>query len=139
MVSLSRLVTVMASCGAQSAYAVSDLHLCLSSSLVYDILYYITDRYCRGSKSVLPSNLQLYLYVGHYILVLLLQLNDSCPFKDRWMLVISTQLIGFSIGGIARRFLVSPPSMSKYPRYQHGIFLISAYSLAKCSCIMCLV
>ena len=30
---------------------------------------------------------------------------------DRWMLVISTQLIGFSMGGIARRFLVSPPSM----------------------------
>ena len=27
------------------------------------------------------------------------------------MLVMSTQLIGFSIGGIARRFLVQPPSM----------------------------
>ncbi|KAG6330904.1 hypothetical protein ID866_8185 [Astraeus odoratus] len=30
---------------------------------------------------------------------------------DQWFLVISTQLIGFSAGGIARRFLVSPPSM----------------------------
>lgn len=29
------------------------------------------------------------------------------------MLVMSTQLIGFSMGGVARRFLVSPPSMSK--------------------------
>ncbi|KIM72458.1 hypothetical protein PILCRDRAFT_99382 [Piloderma croceum F 1598] len=28
-----------------------------------------------------------------------------------WMLVMSTQLIGFSMGGIARRFLVAPPSM----------------------------
>ena len=30
---------------------------------------------------------------------------------DQWFLVMSTQLIGFSIGGIAKRFLVSPPSM----------------------------
>lgn len=28
---------------------------------------------------------------------------------------MSTQLIGFSIGGIARRFLVDPPSMSASP------------------------
>jgi hypothetical protein len=27
------------------------------------------------------------------------------------MIVMSTQLIGFSIGGVARRFLVQPPSM----------------------------
>ena len=33
---------------------------------------------------------------------------------DNWMLVMSTQLIGFSIGGIARRFLVAPPSMSRF-------------------------
>ncbi|KAG6897986.1 hypothetical protein C0992_007940 [Termitomyces sp. T32_za158] len=32
-------------------------------------------------------------------------------FGYKWMLVMSTQLIGFSIGGIARRFLVQPPSM----------------------------
>lgn len=32
---------------------------------------------------------------------------------DQWLVVMSTQLIGFSIGGIARRFLVQPPSMSK--------------------------
>lgn len=32
-------------------------------------------------------------------------------FGYNWMLVMSTQLIGFSIGGIAKRFLVSPPSM----------------------------
>ncbi len=30
---------------------------------------------------------------------------------DRWMIVMSTQLIGFSIGGIARRFLVHLPTM----------------------------
>ncbi|KAF7290406.1 OPT oligopeptide transporter [Mycena chlorophos] len=32
-------------------------------------------------------------------------------FGYQWMVVMSTQLIGFSIGGIARRFLVQPPSM----------------------------
>ncbi|KAF9445612.1 small oligopeptide transporter [Macrolepiota fuliginosa MF-IS2] len=32
-------------------------------------------------------------------------------FSYQWFLVMSTQLIGFSIGGIAKRFLVSPPSM----------------------------
>lgn len=30
----------------------------------------------------------------------------------QWLLVMSTQLMGFSMGGVARRFLVSPPSMS---------------------------
>ncbi|TCD68598.1 hypothetical protein EIP91_010389 [Steccherinum ochraceum] len=32
-------------------------------------------------------------------------------FGYQWMVIMSTQLIGFSIGGIAKRFLVSPPSM----------------------------
>ncbi|KAH7910423.1 OPT oligopeptide transporter protein-domain-containing protein [Hygrophoropsis aurantiaca] len=32
-------------------------------------------------------------------------------FSYQWMVVMSTQLIGFSIGGILRRFLVQPPSM----------------------------
>ncbi|KAI0248083.1 OPT oligopeptide transporter, partial [Lactifluus subvellereus] len=29
----------------------------------------------------------------------------------QWLLVMSTQLIGFSLGGVVKRFLVSPPSM----------------------------
>ncbi|KAI0776983.1 small oligopeptide transporter [Trametes elegans] len=37
--------------------------------------------------------------------------NQIYNFGYQWMLVMSTQLIGFSIGGIARRFLVAPPSM----------------------------
>lgn len=37
--------------------------------------------------------------------------NQYWSFAYQWMLVMSTQLIGFSIGGIARRFLVAPPSM----------------------------
>lgn len=40
--------------------------------------------------------------------------NQTYGFMYQWMLVMSTQLIGFSIGGICRRFLVSPPSMSTH-------------------------
>jgi len=37
--------------------------------------------------------------------------NQTYNFSYQWMMVMSTQLIGFSIGGVARRFLVQPPSM----------------------------
>ncbi|CAE6458373.1 unnamed protein product, partial [Rhizoctonia solani] len=37
--------------------------------------------------------------------------GQTWNFGYQWMVVMSTQLIGFSIGGIARRFLVAPPSM----------------------------
>ncbi len=51
------------------------------------------------------------------------QYNFSCMFSsqltvsplniilDQWFMVMSTQLIGYAIGGVARRFLVAPPSM----------------------------
>ncbi|KAF8263738.1 OPT oligopeptide transporter protein-domain-containing protein [Lactarius quietus] len=37
--------------------------------------------------------------------------NQHTSFGYQWLLVMSTQLIGFSIGGICKRFLVAPPSM----------------------------
>ncbi|KAJ7641107.1 OPT oligopeptide transporter [Roridomyces roridus] len=37
--------------------------------------------------------------------------DQTFNFGYQWMVVMSTQLIGFSIGGVARRFLVQPPSM----------------------------
>ncbi|KAE9404412.1 OPT oligopeptide transporter [Gymnopus androsaceus JB14] len=37
--------------------------------------------------------------------------NQSYSFSYQWFLTMSTQLIGFSIGGIARHVLVEPPSM----------------------------
>jgi len=36
-------------------------------------------------------------------------LPEQC--LDQWLVVMSTQLMGFSLGGVARRFLVAPPSM----------------------------
>ncbi|PFH48073.1 hypothetical protein AMATHDRAFT_6159 [Amanita thiersii Skay4041] len=63
------LVTIMATVGAQSAYATDII-------AVQRVFYHQTN-----------------------------------SFIYQWMLVMSTQLIGFSIGGIARRFLVAPASM----------------------------
>lgn len=37
--------------------------------------------------------------------------NQIYSFGYQWMIVMSTQLIGFSFGGAMRRFLVAPPSM----------------------------
>ncbi|KAF5392874.1 hypothetical protein D9757_000863 [Collybiopsis confluens] len=37
--------------------------------------------------------------------------HQEYSFIYQWLVVMSTQLVGFSIGGIAKRFLVEPPSM----------------------------
>jgi OPT family oligopeptide transporter len=37
--------------------------------------------------------------------------GQNWAFSYQWLLVMSTQLIGFSTGGVVKRFLVSPPSM----------------------------
>lgn len=74
------LITIMASVGAQSAYA--------TGLIAVQRVYY----------------------------------SQNYSFIHQWMAVMSTQLIGFSMGGIARRFLVQPPSMS-------ALYLISVCSL----------
>ncbi|KII85546.1 hypothetical protein PLICRDRAFT_701048 [Plicaturopsis crispa FD-325 SS-3] len=63
------LITIMASVGAQSAYA--------ADIVAVQRVYY----------------------------------NQNFSFAYQWMLVMSTQMIGFSIGGFTRRFLVTPPAM----------------------------
>ncbi|KIY53558.1 small oligopeptide transporter [Fistulina hepatica ATCC 64428] len=50
-------------------------------------------------------------YATDIIAVQRVYYSQRYNFSYQWMLVMSTQLIGFSIGGIARRFLVQPPSM----------------------------
>lgn len=50
-------------------------------------------------------------YATDIIAVQRVYYNQNFNFSYQWMVVMSTQLIGFSIGGIARRFLVAPPSM----------------------------
>ncbi|KAJ7128729.1 OPT oligopeptide transporter [Mycena epipterygia] len=50
-------------------------------------------------------------YATDIIAVQRVYYDQTYSFGYQWMVVMSTQLIGFSIGGIARRFLVQPPSM----------------------------
>ncbi|KAL6301879.1 OPT oligopeptide transporter [Sparassis latifolia] len=50
-------------------------------------------------------------YATDIIAVQRVYYNQIYNFGYQWMVVMSTQLIGFSIGGICRRFLVAPPSM----------------------------
>jgi OPT family small oligopeptide transporter len=50
-------------------------------------------------------------YATDIIAVQRLFYHQNFGFLYAWLLVMSTQLIGFSIGGLAKRFLVSPPSM----------------------------
>ncbi|EIM92043.1 OPT oligopeptide transporter [Stereum hirsutum FP-91666 SS1] len=50
-------------------------------------------------------------YATDIIAVQRVYYNQNYNFIYQWMVVMSTQLIGFSIGGVAKRFLVSPPSM----------------------------
>ncbi|KAI0035859.1 OPT oligopeptide transporter [Vararia minispora EC-137] len=50
-------------------------------------------------------------YATGIIAVQIVFYNQNPPFAYQWLLVMSTQLIGFSIGGLCRRFLVAPPSM----------------------------
>lgn len=50
-------------------------------------------------------------YATDIIAVQRVYYNTQWNFSYQWFVVMSTQLIGFSLGGIARRFLVAPPSM----------------------------
>ncbi|KIP05875.1 hypothetical protein PHLGIDRAFT_73529, partial [Phlebiopsis gigantea 11061_1 CR5-6] len=50
-------------------------------------------------------------YATEIIAVQRVYYNQDFNFAYQWMLVMSTQLIGFSIGGLARKLLVTPASM----------------------------
>ncbi|KAI1798482.1 OPT oligopeptide transporter [Ganoderma leucocontextum] len=50
-------------------------------------------------------------YATEIIAVQRVWYNQNFNFAYQWMLVMSTQLIGFSVGGLARRLLVAPASM----------------------------
>ena len=54
---------------------------------------------------------QIYNFDCQFFLSCLTPTSSNDCFVVQWFVVMSTQLIGFSIGGILRRFLVQPPSM----------------------------
>jgi hypothetical protein len=78
------------------------------------------DSHQRGSYRLLCSFKEYKLTHSHHpqsayatdvVAVQRVYYNQHPTFAYQWLIVMSTQLIGFSIGGIMRRFLVSPPSM----------------------------
>ncbi|KAG7440074.1 OPT oligopeptide transporter [Guyanagaster necrorhizus] len=50
-------------------------------------------------------------YATDIIVVQRVYYNQIYSFSYQWFIVMSTQIIGYAIGGVARRFLVAPPSM----------------------------
>ncbi|KAF8493687.1 OPT oligopeptide transporter [Russula emetica] len=50
-------------------------------------------------------------YANDIIAVQKVFYNQHPPFAYQWLLVMSTQLIGFSIAGFFKRFVVAPPTM----------------------------
>ncbi|CAL1710742.1 unnamed protein product [Somion occarium] len=50
-------------------------------------------------------------YATEIVAVQRIWYNQRFNFAYQWMLVMSTQMIGFSVGGLARRLLVAPASM----------------------------
>jgi hypothetical protein len=92
------IITIMAGVGYGSAYAVSPL---LSTfDLVPFFVVCIDDRNDPSQTDIVAVQRVYY--------------HQTYSFSYQWVLVMSTQLIGFSIGGIAKRFLVAPPSMSEF-------------------------
>ncbi|KAN0135066.1 oligopeptide transporter [Lactarius tabidus] len=61
--------------------------------------------------TIMASVASGFVYASDIVAVQKIFYNQSPSFTYQWLLVMSTQLIGFSIGGICKRFLVDPPSM----------------------------
>lgn len=51
-------------------------------------------------------------YASDIVAVQRVYYNQAWNFAYQWLIVMATQIIGFSMGGFLQRFIVSPPSMS---------------------------
>ena len=105
------IITIMAGVGAGPAYAVSVAPTWQIMSGFYPISY--------NHLQTEIIAVQKFFYNQHPPFACEFWGTFSPPFglftnekkTDQWLLVMSTQLIGFSIGGICKRFVVAPPSM----------------------------
>lgn len=96
----------MASVGATSAYAVSPSRS--AKACIHSFKIRQTSSLCK-EFSITRNSISVVRFPHHFIKIERLFISYSS--SDQWFLVVSTQMIGFSTGGITRRFLVSPPSM----------------------------
>ena len=71
----------------------------------------LLDLYHFSPEGLLRSAPQLYMYVSSADASSISSIDEFITKADQWLFVMSTQLIGFSIGGICQRILVAPASM----------------------------
>jgi hypothetical protein len=120
------LITIMASVGAGSAYAVRVNRSCSRKLLLISGI----------QTDIVAVQRVYYNQIHNFSCQSLCRLPRShCTqlptYQDQWMIVMSTQLIGFSVGGISRRFLVQPPSMSAFlSPVSQGNMSLSVHSCA---------
>ena len=106
-------MTIMSGVGAVSAYAVSvtpqyQVISTRSQPALFRPISSPSKRFSTINNLPLAVSFIFDHYRRHQFITLI---DLSLPKTDQWLLVMSTQLIGFSIGGICKRILVAPPSM----------------------------
>ena len=107
------IITIMASIGARAAYAVSVAPIWQIMSGLFCSVRALTISF-RQRLSPFRRSFTInipHLPVRLWFLLLTFGLLITNHKTDQWLLVMSTQLIGFSISGICKRFVVVPPSM----------------------------
>ena len=108
------IITIMAWVGSESAYAVS---VAPTLQIMSGLLCSVRALTISFRPILPPFRKSFTINIPHLsvsfsaLSVHPFGLSISVHKTDQWLLVMSTQLIGFSIGGIYKRFLVAPPSM----------------------------
>ena len=80
-------------------------------STLFTVFSPLLDCCYSSPEGLLQSAPQLYMYVSSAYASSISSIDEFITKTDQWLFVMSTQLIGFSIGGICQRILVAPASM----------------------------
>jgi hypothetical protein len=104
------LIMIMANVSSLPAYAVGAecAKLCLYCHYISHATFRLMSYRSRGSSTISVRTLYVRIIPEDFNFHLLI---NSFTKTDQWLLVMSTQLIGFSICGICKHILVTPPSM----------------------------
>ena len=104
------IITIMSGVGATPAYAVSITQVSQIISM-RSHKFYSDQCHCRPKGFLQPTS-QFWLSVSCLVSsITSIHVSDWPPKADQWLLVMSTQLIGFSMGGLCKRILAAPQSM----------------------------
>ena len=109
------LITIMAGVGTSNGYAVSSPNSAIMSGLFCSVRALTISFRPR----LLPLRKSFTISIPHLPVSFRASVHSYGLYKstfnnhntDQWLLVMSTQLIGLSVGGIYKRFVVTPPSM----------------------------